>query len=75
VLADVAEGRRAEQGVADGVQEHVGIAVAVEADRGGNINPADDELSVLCKLVDVYADSYAHGVMFGCKRVLKKQVV
>jgi hypothetical protein len=45
------------------VQEHIGVAVAEKTDRRWDINPADNKLSAFQELVNVYADSYAHGVV------------
>lgn len=41
VIAYVAEGSSAKEGVAQGVESHVGIAMAQEAFRVGNLDPAE----------------------------------
>jgi hypothetical protein len=60
VLADVAQPRGTQQRIADGVQQHVGIAVAEQALLVGNLHPADDELAACNELVDVESLADAH---------------
>ena len=61
MLADVAEGGGAEQRVADGVQQDVGIGVAVEAFLVLDLDAADHELAAQHQRmhVEALADSHA----------------
>jgi hypothetical protein len=43
MCANVTQRRRPDQGIADGVQQHIGIGVAVEAAIVRNLDAADDE--------------------------------
>ena len=60
MLADVAQSGCAQKGIADGVQQHVGIAVAFQPHRVRDFDSADDKFSVFDKLMDVNAYTYAH---------------
>ena len=57
VLADVARGDRAEQGVHEGVDGDVRVGVAEKAAFVGNDDAAEDEPAVLHKPMRVEADS------------------
>jgi hypothetical protein len=61
--ADISEGRRAEQRIADGVQQDVGVAMAVEAERGRDFDPADNQFSTFGEGMDVYTYTYAHAAV------------
>ncbi len=63
VLADVAERGRSEEGVADGVQQYVGVAVPLEAHGVWNLHSADYQFSAADELVYVDSHSYAHDVL------------
>src|SRR5574340_332899 len=58
--ADVAQRRRAEQRVADRVQQHVGIGMAEQAPVIRNVHAADDQLAPLYQLVNVETLSDSH---------------
>lgn len=62
VFADVAQGGGAEHGVADSMEEYIGIGMAEESEGVGYLNTSQPQLAVGDKLVDVVAYSYAHGV-------------
>jgi len=62
VLADVAQGGGAEEGVADGVEQHVGVGVAEEAEGVGYFDASEPQFAVGSQLVYVVSYSYAHGV-------------
>ena len=55
--ADVALADRAEHGVGDGVAEHVGIRMAIEAVCVRDIHAAEDELAALDEAVNVVTDA------------------
>ena len=55
MAADVAQPRRAQQRVADRVQQHVGVGMAGEPALVGNVDAADDELAIFGKSVHVEA--------------------
>ena len=65
VPADVAQRRRAQQRVADRVQEHVGVAVAQEALVVRDLDPADHELPARDERVDVESLPDAKGAHRG----------
>jgi hypothetical protein len=46
VFADVAQGSGTKQRVTDGVKENVGVGVAFESQRMGNLYSTKDELSL-----------------------------
>jgi hypothetical protein len=55
MLADVAQPGRAQQGIGDGVQQHVGIGMAEQAEGMGDGHAADDEFAAGNESVDVIA--------------------
>ena len=57
MMADVALADRAEHGVGDGVSEHVGIAVAIEAVRMRDFHAAEDERAAFDEAMHVVADA------------------
>ncbi len=60
MLADVAEARRAEQRVADGMQQHIGIGVAVEPFRVLDLDAADDQLAAKHQRMHIEALADSH---------------
>ena len=65
VLADVAEGGGSEKGVADGVEENVGIAMAEESEMVGYLYASQPKRAVGGELVNVvaYSDAHSWGVL------------
>ncbi len=61
VLADVAEGRGAQERIADRMQEDIRVAMAQEALLVRDLDAADDELAPRDELVDVESLADAHG--------------
>ena len=59
-LADVARAHGAEDGVHEGVHEHVGVGVAEQARGVVDVHAAEDELAPLHEAVHVMAVAYAH---------------
>ena len=61
MLADVAEAGGAQQRIADGVQQHVGVRMAVEALLVLDLDTADHELAAQHQRmhVEALADSHA----------------
>ena len=59
VHAYIAQGCRAEQGVAQGVKSHVGIAVAEQPEGVGHMNATQYQVSPFDETVDIIARSYA----------------
>ena len=57
---NVAKARRAEQGVGNGVQQHVGVGVAIQAFLEGDGDAADNELAPDHQRVHVKALTYPH---------------
>ena len=55
VLADVAKGGGTKEGVADGVEQHVGVGVAEEPQGVGYLDSAEPQFAVGDKLVNVVA--------------------
>ena len=55
MVADVAEGGGAEEGVTEGVEGYVGVAVAEEALVMGYVDAADDTAAAVGETVDVKA--------------------
>ena len=55
MVADVAQVRRTQQGVANGMNEHVGIAVAKKAEGVRNANTAQPKVATFDKAVYVKA--------------------
>ena len=60
VIADVAQSGGAEQGVADGVDEYVGVAMADESEGVVDVYAADPQFTVGGKGVDVVSESDSH---------------
>jgi len=60
VHADVAERRGAEQRVAYGVQQHVGVGMAGEAFFVRNLDAADDQLAAGDERMHIESLSYSH---------------
>ena len=65
VVADVGQAEGTEDGIGDGVAEHVGIGVAVEAVGVRDFDAAEDQRAVFRELVDVVADAghRDHGIV------------
>lgn len=59
MVSDVAEGCGAEEGVGEGVECDVGVAVAVKALRVVYFDSADDEFAVGGEFVDIESVSYS----------------
>ena len=59
VRADVAEARGTQQGIANRMQQNVGIAVAQEALLVRDIHPADDALAAFHQFVNVKTNTRA----------------
>ena len=62
MVADVAETRGAEQGVADGVNEYVGVAVAEKSEGVVDVHAAYPQLAAEGKGVDIVSESDSHFV-------------
>ena len=60
MLADIAEGGRAEQRVGHGVQQHVGVRMAEQAFLIRDVHPAQDQAAALHQAVDVISMSKTH---------------
>ena len=60
-LADVPQGRGPQQGVGNGVGQHVRVGVAQQPFLKGHLHPAQDELAPLHQLMHVVAASHTHG--------------
>ena len=60
-MADVAEGRRAEDRVRDGVEEDVGVGVAGKARAFFDDHAAEHERARIVDAVEVLAQPDAHG--------------
>ena len=56
-MADILLAERAEDGVADGVHQRVGVRMAVEALSVRNLHAAEDELAPGDQLMNVIADA------------------
>ena len=61
VVADVAQRGGAEQGVADGVDEDVGVAMAKQAVSVGDEDASEPQLAPFNELVDIVAEACADG--------------
>ena len=61
MLSDVAEGGSAEHGVGHGVQEHVGVRVAVKAEFKRNLHAAQNERTAFDQSMGVVSLTYAEG--------------
>ena len=55
MAADIAQGRRTEDGVGDRVQQHVGVGVAQQAQVVRDLHAADDQVAVFHQRVAVIA--------------------
>jgi hypothetical protein len=55
--ADIAQGKRAQQGIADGVQQHVCIAVTERPFMMGNLYAPQPEIPAFRKLVKIYSET------------------
>ena len=65
-MADVLLAERAEDGVADGVHERVGVRMAVEAFGVGNLHAAEDEFAPRDELMNIVANANVnHAVSLG----------
>ena len=60
VIADVAQSGGTEQGVADGVDEYVGVAMAEESEGVVDVYAADPQFTVGGEGVDVVSESDSH---------------
>ena len=60
VIADVAQSGGAEQGVADGVNEYVGVAMAKQSEGVVDVHTADPQFTVGGEGVDVVSESDSH---------------
>jgi hypothetical protein len=56
-VADIAFAHRAKQGVADGMDQHIGIGMPFEALRVRNLHPAKEKQPAFNKAVDVVTDA------------------
>ena len=59
VLPDITQGRRPKKRIRDGMQQHVGVGVALEPPRIRDLHSPEDELPVVSEPVDVVAESDA----------------
>jgi hypothetical protein len=57
---DVAEGRSAQKGIADGVKQNIGIRVAQQASVEGNLHPAENKGSSRDQPVGIIAEADAN---------------
>lgn len=55
----IAEGGGAEQGVGQSVESNVGVAVAEQTSRVGDVDSADYAAAVFNKAVDIEAEAHA----------------
>ena len=60
VIANVAHVGSSEECVADGMYQHVGIAVAKESQRMFYLDAAHPEVAAFHQLVDIVSHSYAY---------------
>lgn len=60
VVTDIAHVGCSEEGITDGMDEHISIGVTKESMGVGNENPAKPELAMFCKLMDIVAHSYSY---------------
>jgi hypothetical protein len=56
---DIAEAHSSEQGIADGMQQHIGIGVSETTFVMGYLNAAEYEVSAFHKLMKIYALPYS----------------
>ena len=61
-VADVAEPGRTKQGVGDGVQQDIGIAVADEVLVVGDVDSPQPQRPPLAKAMRIVSDAHAHEV-------------
>ncbi len=59
-VANIAEAGRAEQGVGDGVQHHIGVAMPGEAARVRNADAAKQQRPAFFQAMSVVTNSDAH---------------
>ena len=73
MLADVAQRGRAEQGIADRVQQHIGVGMAKQTAIVGNIDTADDQPAPLGEGMHVETVAYTnvHAASFKFKFMLR----
>jgi hypothetical protein len=62
VLPDIPERGRPEQGVGNGVQENIGVGVAVQARLVRNLNAAENESAPVDERVNVVPKTYPHAI-------------
>src|SRR5215207_8069585 len=60
VLADVTERRRAEDGVGDGVEQHIGVRMPFQPPIVRDLDAAEDQAAPGRKAMSVVADSRPH---------------
>jgi len=60
MLADIPQRGRPQEGVGDGVEEDIGIAVAAQAGLAGYADAAKDEGPTLLKPMYIIAETYSH---------------
>lgn len=60
MITDVAHVGSAENGVADGVYEHICVAVPQQAQRMGYLDAAQPQVAAFNQLMDIIAHSYAY---------------
>jgi hypothetical protein len=70
VLADVAQGRGAEQGVGHGVEHHVRVRVAEQAAWVVDPDTSEDQRTSLHQSMRVVSQTYAHDPYPICQRDL-----
>lgn len=56
-VADIDFADRTEHGVGDGVEQRIGVAVAIEAERVRDLHPAEDEPTAGDQSVDIVTDA------------------
>jgi hypothetical protein len=61
VAADIAEARRSQQGIDDGMKKGVRVAVAAEPSGAVDADAAQHQRTRLVKGVNIVADPDAHG--------------
>ena len=60
MVTDVAHVGGAQNGIADGMDEHIGVAVSQQAEGVGHTDAAQPQVAVRNQLVDVVAHAYAY---------------
>jgi hypothetical protein len=68
-LPDVAGGRRAQEGVGDGVGDRITIGVSVQMGVGGNPDATEDQRSAGGEPMGVVADPYSRGHGRGARAI------